>query len=49
MAEAISEADLREYLELIAALYTREAGHYASHADYIARHCAAPMAQQVMA
>ncbi|MBN9145336.1 MULTISPECIES: tryptophan halogenase family protein [unclassified Novosphingobium] len=49
MAEAIPEADLRDYLELISALYTREVGQYPSHADYIARHCAAPMAQKVMA
>ncbi|MCW1383464.1 tryptophan 7-halogenase [Novosphingobium sp. KCTC 2891] len=42
MAEAIPEADLKAYLETLNALYLREAARYPSHADFIARHCAAP-------
>ncbi|MDE2562702.1 MAG: tryptophan 7-halogenase [Sphingomonadales bacterium] len=42
VAEAIPEAELREYLETIHALYMREAQRYSSQADYIASHCAAP-------
>ena len=41
IADSIASADLREYLETIAALYDREASRYAPHADFIARHCAA--------
>lgn len=41
MAEAISEAELREYLDVIAALYDREAQRYPTHDEFIARHCAA--------
>ena len=41
IADAIPEADLKEFLGTIAALYAREAGRYATHADIIARHCAA--------
>ena len=42
LAEAIAEADLRSYLETLNAIYRREAERYPGHADYIARHCAAP-------
>ncbi|MBS0254039.1 MAG: tryptophan 7-halogenase [Proteobacteria bacterium] len=42
MAEAVSEAELKEYLATIAALYRREAEAYPSHEQFIARHCAAP-------
>ncbi|MDE2410478.1 MAG: tryptophan 7-halogenase [Sphingomonadales bacterium] len=42
LAETIPEAELREYLETINLLYTREAQRYPTHADFIARHCAAP-------
>ena len=41
LADAISEADLSEYLGAIEELYTREASRMPSHADFIARHCAA--------
>jgi tryptophan halogenase len=42
LADAISEADLADYLSAIEELYTREASRMPSHADFIARHCAAP-------
>ena len=41
IADAIASADLRDFLETIAALYTREAARYPGHADFIAAHCAA--------
>lgn len=41
LADAISEADLSEYLGAIEQLYTREASRMPSHADFVARHCAA--------
>ncbi len=41
IADAIPSADLREYLETIAALYSREAARYPGHADFIAANCAA--------
>lgn len=49
LAEAISEEDLKSYLDTINALYRREATQYPSHADYIARHCAAPAVDMVTA
>ncbi len=42
LAETIDEADLKSYLETLNALYSREAARYPTHADFIARHCAAP-------
>jgi tryptophan halogenase len=42
LANAISEADLTEYLGAIEELYAREASRMPSHADFIAQHCAAP-------
>jgi len=42
LAEAIDPADLKDYLETIRALYQREVNRYPAHADFIARHCAAP-------
>lgn len=39
LAETISEADLREYLETIKLLYTREAQRYPSHTEFIAHNC----------
>ena len=42
MAEAVSEAELKDYLGTIAALYRREAEAYPSHDAFIAQHCAAP-------
>ncbi len=47
MADTIPEADLRDYLGMIEALYAREAERYLSQADYIAQNCAAP--ERVMA
>lgn len=41
IADTIPEAELRDYLETIAAAYSREAQRYPTHADFIARHCAA--------
>ena len=41
MADQIDESELREFMGMVAQLYAREAGRYGSHADYIARHCAA--------
>ncbi|MDF8331835.1 tryptophan halogenase family protein [Novosphingobium cyanobacteriorum] len=41
LAEAIPETDLKDYMAALNQLYSREAGRYPSHADYIARHCAA--------
>lgn len=41
LAEAIPEAELREYLATINQLYLREVGRYPGHADYVARHCPA--------
>jgi tryptophan halogenase len=43
MAQTISEADLRDYLGLLKALYAREVERYPSHADFIAQKCAAPV------
>jgi tryptophan halogenase len=40
LADQIAPADLKEYLDTIAALYRREAGQMPSHADYLARHVA---------
>ena len=42
LAEAISEADLAEYLSTIEEVYAREVNRMSSHADFVARHCAAP-------
>lgn len=42
LAEAIPENELNEYLTTINQLYTRETGRYPTHAEFIARHCAAP-------
>ncbi|WP_338114910.1 tryptophan halogenase family protein [Novosphingobium olei] len=42
MAEALDVNDLKAWLDTINALYQREASRYPSHADYIARNCAAP-------
>ena len=41
LAETISDADLKGYLETLNALYTREAERYPAHGDFIARNCAA--------
>ena len=46
LAETISEADLKAYLETLHLLYQREAQRYSTHADFIARHCAAPSPNQ---
>ena len=45
LADAIDANDLRGFMETVAALYAREAGRYAGHADFIARHCAAGLAR----
>jgi tryptophan halogenase len=42
LAETIDEADLKGYLDTLNALYRREVDRYPRHADFIARHCAAP-------
>lgn len=42
LADQIAPAELGEYLETIELLYAREAGRMPSHAEFIARHCAAP-------
>jgi tryptophan halogenase len=42
LAETIDEADLKSYLETLNGLYAREVARYPAHADFIARHCAAP-------
>lgn len=42
LAETISEADLKGYLETLNGLYRREVERYPGHAEFIARHCAAP-------
>jgi tryptophan halogenase len=49
LAETIDPADLKEYLEMIRALYQREVNRYPAHADFIARQCAAPQPQRVPA
>jgi tryptophan 7-halogenase len=41
LADQLSEADLTEYMRAIELLYAREAGAYASHGDFISRHCRA--------
>jgi len=41
LAETIDVADLKSYLETLNALYRREVERYPSHADFIARQCAA--------
>ena len=41
LAEAASEAELAEYLQIINALYRREVERYPTHEDFIARNCAA--------
>ena len=43
MAEAISAEELGEYLQVINALYRREAQRYPTHEQFIARNCAAPV------
>jgi len=42
LAETIDEADLKGYLDTLNGLYRREVERYPRHADFIARHCAAP-------
>jgi tryptophan halogenase len=49
MAQTISEDDLRDYLDLLKALYAREVAQYATHEAFIARHCAAQMPMMVPA
>ena len=41
LADAIPEKDLREFLETIEALYRREVAQWPTHAEFIARNCAA--------
>jgi len=41
LADQIPERDLKEFMETIELLYAREAGRMPSHAEFIARHCAA--------
>jgi tryptophan halogenase len=41
IADQVDPADLKDYLETIAALYAREASRMEPHADHIARTCAA--------
>lgn len=41
LADAVEEQDLADYMETIELLIAREARQMPSHADFIARHCAA--------
>ena len=45
LADQISPADLGEYMATLTALYRREAEAWPGHAEFIARHCAAPPAR----
>ncbi|KPF56570.1 tryptophan halogenase [Novosphingobium sp. AAP1] len=49
LAEAVSEADLAGWLDTLHALFSREVAAYPTHADYIARHCAAPSPKGLVA
>ena len=42
LADAIPASDLAEFMDTIAKLNAREVAQMPSHADFIARHCAAP-------
>lgn len=41
IADQIEPGELAEYMQTLTALYRREVAQYPSHADFIARHCAA--------
>ncbi|WP_179505294.1 MULTISPECIES: tryptophan halogenase family protein [unclassified Sphingomonas] len=49
LAEAVSESDLAAWLDTLHTLYAREVAAWPTHADYIARHCAAPSPQGLVA
>ncbi|MFC3672740.1 tryptophan halogenase family protein [Novosphingobium pokkalii] len=49
LAEAVPAEDLGNWLETLHTLYSREVAAYPAHADFIARHCAAPAPQGLVA
>jgi tryptophan halogenase len=46
IADIPSREELSEYLDIMARLIRREADQMPGHAEFIARHCAAPVAAE---